>query len=179
MRAPPSFANLFRRSAVALALAAFAPLHDAGAAAALLKVSRSATVHLPVQQAWARIGRFDGVAAWHPAVSGDAIVAGANDTAGAVRRLTLRDGGTLTEKLTEVDAKHHRYRYVIVAGTLPVSDYASTFGIKAAGRNRSKVTWSSTFRRRAPHASDAAALKAVDDFYRAGLAGLGRRLQPR
>lgn len=160
---------------------AFAP-GSAFAAAPLLKLSRSVTVHASAQAAWARIGRFDGVAAWHPAVSKDELVSGKSDGIGAERVLTLRDGGTLTDKLLGYDAKHHRYRYAIVSGTLPVSDYTATLGVKAAGRDRSRVTWSATFRRKdgtanpAPNANDAAAIQAVAAFHQAGLANLKKAI---
>ena len=152
------------------------------AATPLLKLSRSVTVHASLQVAWARIGQFDGVAAWHPAVARDELISGRNATIGAERVLTLRDGGTLTEKLLAYDAKHHRYRYAIVSGSLPVSDYIATLGVKAAGRDRSRVTWSATFRRKdaaanpAPNANDAVATQAVAGFHQAGLTNLRKVL---
>ena len=106
------------------------------------------------------------------------IVAGSNNQVGAERVLTLRDGGTVREKLLGFDPKHHRFRYTMIEGALPVSGYVSVLSIKGAGPNRSKVTWSGTFKRKntgaSPAASenDAAATKAVGAVYRAGLDNL-------
>ena len=73
---------------------------------------------------------------WHPAVAKDEIVEGENNTAGAVRLLTLKDGGTIKEKLLSFDDAGRTFRYSIVEGVLPVSDYTSTFTVAPAGKNK-------------------------------------------
>lgn len=147
----------------------------AWAAAPTLKVSQSVVVHAPPATVWARIRDFDALNTWHPAVAKDQIVSGMNNRPGAVRLLTLHDGGTIKEKLLDFDDKHRRYKYEALEGVLPVSRYSSVLGVKADGKNRSKVTWSGTFQRKdtgpqpAADADDAAATKAVTAVYEAGL----------
>jgi len=166
---------LIRRLAAAALLAASGAIAAAPAEAPVLKVSRSVIVHAAPDAAWRTVGDFGRVHAWHPGVAKTEIVEGADDRPGAVRLLTLRGGGTLRERLLDYDARHHRYRYALVDGAWPVSGYTAVIGVKAAGRNRSKVTWSATFRRKdtGPHpaadADDAAAKKAVGETYQAGL----------
>ena len=77
---------------------------------------------------------------WHPAVATDEIVEGKNNTVGAVRLLTLKGGGTIKEKLLAFDAAGRSFKYAILEGVLPVSDYTSTFAVKSAGKNQSSVT---------------------------------------
>jgi len=45
---------------------------------------------------------------------------------GAVRKLTIKDGPTFTERLVAFDAAHHSYRYKIVESPLPFTGYVST-----------------------------------------------------
>jgi mxaD protein len=153
------------------------------AAAPVLTVSESVTIHASPDVVWARVRDFDGLSSWHPAVAKDQIILGVNNTIGAERVLTLRDGGTVTERLLGFDTKHRRYRYTIRQGVLPVSDYIATLSVKAAGLNRSKVTWSGTFRRKHPganppaNADDATATKTMTGVYRTGLDNLKKVIE--
>ena len=148
------------------------------AAAPMLKVSKSIIIHASPDTVWEKVKDFDGINTWHPAVAKDQLVAGTNNTVGAERMLTLGDGGTIHEKLLGFDAKHHRFHYAIVESVLPVSDYTSTLSVKAAGKDRSKVTWSGTFKRKdtgprpAADANDATATKTMAGVYQAGLDNL-------
>ncbi len=164
------------RSLVLAALVALPGL--AFAAAPVLRVSKSVIVHAAPDVVWDKIKNFDGLNTWHPAVAKDELVSGTNNERGAVRLLTLGDGGTIKEKLLGFDAKHHRFRYEILEGVLPVSSYTSIVSIKAAGKGRSKVTWSGAFKRKdtGPHpaadADDATATKTMGGVYQAGLDNL-------
>lgn len=168
----------------ALALALLLPVSGSALAAApVLNVSQSVTIHASPDVVWAKMHDFDGLSAWHPAVAKDQIILGTNNTVGAERMLTLRNGDTVTEKLLSYDAKHRRYHYAMRTGALPVSDYAATISVKAAGLNRAKVTWSGTFRRKhmganPPANADAAtATKAIVGVYRAGLENLKKIIE--
>lgn len=166
-----------RYHAVLLALVAMLPAAYA-AAAPMLNVHESVMIHASPDDVWAKVKDFDGLNTWHPAVASDKIVTGTNNTVGAERLLTLQDGGTINEKLTAFDEKHHRFSYMILKGVLPVSDYNSTLVVKAAGKGRSKVTWSGTFKRKhvgsnpPADANDATATKTIASVYRGGLDNL-------
>ena len=64
---------------------------------------------------------FDSLNKWHPGFASDELVSGSNDTVGAVRKLTIKDGPSFTERLLAFDAAHHSYRYQIVESPLPVT----------------------------------------------------------
>ena len=89
-----------------------------------------------------------GLNTWHPAVATDEIVEGKNNTVGAVRLLTLKGGGTIKEKLLAFDPAGRSFKYAIVEGVLPVSDYTSTLTVKSAGKSKSSVTWTGHFKRK-------------------------------
>ncbi|HZR35620.1 MAG TPA: SRPBCC family protein [Nevskia sp.] len=164
------------RTIVALSLAFAAG--GSFAAAPQLKVSESVVINAPVATVWDRVKSFDGLNNWHPAVAADEIVAGKNDQAGAVRQLTLKDGGTIKEKLLEFSDSRHRFRYTILEGVLPVSGYTSTLEVEPAGKGASKVTWSGSFKRKdtgakpAEGADDKAATTTISGVYRGGLDNL-------
>lgn len=153
------------------------------AAAPELRVSKSVIVHAAPAAVWERIRNFDAFNHWHPGVAKVEIVAGAANVVGTERRITLASGGTVTEKLVGFDAKHHRFRLTMLGGTFPVSGYTSVVSIKAAGKNRSKVTWSGRFKRKdigpnpAAGANDAAATAAIGAFYLGGLDNLKKIIE--
>jgi mxaD protein len=155
------------------------------AAASVLKVSKQVTVDAPVDEVWAKIKDFDGLDKWHPALESDKIVSGKNNEVGAERLLTLKGGGTIKEKLLAFDDKTHTYRYSILEGVLPVSDYTSTITVTAAGKNRSTVTWSGSFKRKdtgdkpAADANDETATKTMSGVYQAGLDNLKTMMEPK
>ena len=79
------------------------------------------TINAPAELVWTKVSNFGDLGAWHPAVAKTEISAGSNNEAGAVRLLTLQDGGKITEKLTAYDPANNTYSYEIIEGVLPVS----------------------------------------------------------
>ena len=57
------------------------------------------TINASAGKVWKAVKDFNALNTWHPAVAKDDIVEGTNNTVGAVRLLTLKDGGTIKEKL--------------------------------------------------------------------------------
>ncbi len=161
-------------AAIALASVAGSSL----AAAPQLKASESVTINAPVAAVWDKVKSFDGLNNWHPAVAKDEIVEGNNDEAGAVRLLTLKDGGTIKEKLLRFSDAKHSFKYAILEGVLPVSSYTSTLVVTPAGKSSSKVTWSGSFKRKdtgdkpADNADDKTATTTISGVYRGGLDNL-------
>ena len=148
----------------------------------VLKVTKEVTIDAPVEKVWDQIKNFNGLNTWHPAVEKDEIVSGKNNEVGAERLLTLKGGGTIKEKLLAYDAKNHSFKYSILEGVLPVSDYTSTVSVVAAGKDKSTVTWSGAFKRKdlsekpAADADDATATKTISGVYEAGLDNLKKMM---
>jgi len=150
----------------------------AQAAALRLTVSKTITIDAPAAKVWHAAKDFNGLNTWHPAVATDEIVEGKNNTVGAVRLLTLKGGGTIKEKLLAFDAAGRSFKYAILEGVLPVSDYTSTFSVKSAGKNRSSVTWTGHFKRKnvgdnpADNENDKTARDTIGGVYQGGLDNL-------
>jgi mxaD protein len=150
----------------------------AQAAAPRLTVSKTISIDAPAAKVWKAARDFNGLNTWHPAVAADEIVEGKNDTVGAVRLLTLKGGGTIKEKLLAFDAAGRSFKYAILEGVLPVSDYTSTFAVKSAGKNQSSVTWTGHFKRKnvgdnpADNENDKTARDTIGGVYQGGLDNL-------
>lgn len=143
-----------------------------------LKVQEEVVINAPASKVWDKASNFGDFGAWHPAVKKTEIVSGTNNKKGAVRLLTLQDGGTIKERLLAYNLKSMSYKYAIIEGVLPVSLYVSTVTVKAQGENKSLVVWKGTFKRKdlsekpAAGQDDEAAVKAITGVYRGGLDNL-------
>ncbi|MGE0383847.1 MAG: SRPBCC family protein [Gammaproteobacteria bacterium] len=167
-----------KRFWVGLALLSAAASGHCAGDAPVLTVTRSVEIAAPAGEVWERVKDFDGLNKWHPAVAKAEIVEGGNNAPGAVRLLTLGDGGTIREKLLAYDAKGRSMKYNILEGVLPVSSYESTIKVEEASKQASKVTWAGSFKRKdtgpapAKDADDATATSTIEGVYQGGLDNL-------
>jgi mxaD protein len=148
-----------------------------------LRVVQSVEIKAPAEKVWATVKDFDGLNKWHPGFSADELVSGSNGKAGAVRKLTIKDGPSLTERLLHYDEAQHSYRYMILESPLPITRYRSTIAVRPGKEGMTRVIWSGTFMRKntsdnPPEAeSDAGAIKLVKGVYRGGLDNLKKMLE--
>lgn len=86
----------------------------------------SAVISAPIEDVWSLVRDFNGLADWHPAISESTLDRGGPLEVGAVRRLTLGDGGVVVERLLSLDDGDHRYTYAFVDNPFGVRRYVST-----------------------------------------------------
>lgn len=143
-----------------------------------LKVVKSVDIAAPVDKVWDAVKNFDSLDKWHPGFAKDELVKGENNKAGAVRKLTVKDGPSFTEELLAFDEATHSYRYRIIESPLPLRNYVSHISVKPGSKGGSHVTWVGTFKRKStsetpPEAeNDDAAIKLITSVYEGGLANL-------
>ncbi len=160
--------------AVALTL----PIAALAGNAKTLKVVKTIEINAPANVVWAKVYDFDDLGQWHPAVAKTEIVQGKNNVKGAVRVLTLQDGGTIKEKLRSYNAKGMTFEYEILEGVLPVSSYVSSVTVKSGKRGVTTVVGKGRFKRKDTSANPAAgqddktAVKIITTVYKAGLDNL-------
>ena len=148
------------------------------AAAPPLTASKTITIDASAAKVWRAAKDFNALNTWHPAVATDEIVEGKNNTVGAVRLLTLKGGGTIKEKLLRFDPAGRSFKYAIIEGVLPVSDYTATFVVKSVGKDKSSVTWTGHFKRKnvgdnpADNENDKTAVDTIGGVYQGGLENL-------
>lgn len=141
------------------------------------KVVETVTIKAPPAMVWALVGDFGGIQKWHPAIKSVKLETKGSDT---FRLLTLKDGGTIYERLKEKNDADMRLKYEIVEGVLPVSDYYAMITVKpGANPNESTVEWMGRFYRKyklnppiPPGQDDESAVKAVEGIFKPGLANL-------
>ena len=166
------------------------------AGAAVLALATPSLAHGPTRQkaverieinaspdkVWAVVGNFQDMG-WHPAVA-KTEGSGGNDV-GATRKLTLKSGGTIEEKLGKYNKDSHILSYEITAvdvKVLPVTNYSSTIAVTEEG-GKSVVEWKGAFYRGfmnndpPPELSDEAAMKAVVGIYKSGLEALKAKVE--
>jgi hypothetical protein len=161
----------------ALLAIALMPLTAAAHGPSPQKVEKSVTIKAEPAKVWALVKDFGNWQKWHPAVASTKLEKKGDDT---YRVLTLKDGGTVNEKLRGADDGDMKLKYEIVEGSLPVADYNSFITVKAGpGAGETTVTWVGRFYRvyklNPPIPAgqdDESALKAVNGLYDAGLANL-------
>lgn len=80
-----------------------------------------------IEEVWQQVRDFNGLPSWHPAIAASEIEPGHSaGEVGAVRRLTLADGGIVREQLLTLDDADHRYTYGILDSPFPIRSYVST-----------------------------------------------------
>ena len=138
-----------------------------------LAVTKTAQINAPAAAVWAKVKDFNALNSWHPAVAKDEITEGKNNQVGAIRLLTLGDGGTIKESLLAWDNAGMSLTYNILEGVLPVSDYVSTLKVEALSDTSSKITWTGSFNA-GGGADDQASTDAISGVYQGGLDNLNK-----
>ena len=144
------------------------------------KVRIEREINAPAETVWAVAGDFAKLDQWLPPVSKSEIISGENNTAGAVRAVTVGDV-VLEETIKSIDNAKMVLKYKITKGdvnVLPVNNYSSVLKVAPAGEGKSVVSWQGAFYRGYPNndpppeLNDEAAIKAVTGLYNLGLDNL-------
>jgi hypothetical protein len=137
--------------------------------AVMARVEERQALAASAEEVWRLIGGYHALSDWHPAVERSVPEEG-----GRLRRLALRGGGGLLERLHAFSERERSYAYSIEEGPLPVASYRSTLGVRERGGQRGgEVYWSGDF---APAgASESEAEAVIRGIYRAGLDTLAQR----
>ncbi len=141
------------------------------------KVEKEVVIKAEPAKVWAIVKDWGGLHKWLPPVASTKVETKGSDT---FRLLTLKDGGTIYERLKSSDDKDMKVKYEIIEGALPVADYNATIAVKAGpGAGESTVTWTARFYRVyklnppiPPGQDDESAIKAVNGVFDAGLPNL-------
>lgn len=147
------------------------------------KVDGSIEIEAAPDAVWAVVKDFSNFASWNPAVK--ASTGDNSNKPGAVRTITLANGGTLEEGLDDYSEEEKYYAYRLSkedVKVFPVSFYSAKITVEAKGSG-SLVTWSGRLYRGdtgnfpPDELNDEAAVKAMTDFINEGLAGLKARVK--
>ncbi|GAA0942647.1 SRPBCC family protein [Pseudonocardia zijingensis] len=133
----------------------------------------SGVVPASADDVWKVVRDFNGLPAWLPAVTASELDEGGSGAeVGAVRRLTLDNGGTVVERLVELHDGERRCTYEILESSFPVRRYVSTFRVAPiTASGETFVEWWSEYD--ADGADEANLTQTfADGIYGAGIAAL-------
>jgi hypothetical protein len=128
----------------------------------MTKVSMTTRVPVSAERLWQLVGQFNGLPDWHPGVEKSELQEG-----GKVRRLSLKGGGMIIERLERMEKDQYAYRYTMVSSPLPVADYVAELRVRQdEGGGGCIVEWSSEFSPRGTSAKEAT--EVIQGIYQAG-----------
>ncbi len=170
----------FRVSILALVVALL-PIEAVAHGPSRLKLTEETAIAAPPDKVWDLIKDFCSIANWHPAIAKCESQGGT--AAGTLRVLTLKEEGSpqIVEELMSYDEAGKTFKYKIKqvdVKVLPVTTYSSFITVKPGVKGGSLVTWNGGFYRGYPNnkpppeQNDEAAIAAVTEIYKTGLAGL-------
>ncbi|HEY2223615.1 SRPBCC family protein [Actinomycetospora sp.] len=137
----------------------------------------SAIIPADAAAVWAVVRDFDGLPRWHPAIASSELET-PGDSVGAVRRLTLGDGGQVRELLASLDDTARSLTYEILTSPFPVRLYRSTMRVvPVTTTGESFVEWGVVFD---CDSGDAEQLTELfgQGVFAGGLTGLGAHFSP-
>lgn len=146
------------------------------------KVEKTIVIKAAPAKVWAVVKDFGNIHAWHPAIASTKLEKKGDET---FRTLTLKDGGTIYEKLRTADDADMKLKYEIVDGVAPVADYNAFMQVTAGpGAGESTVTWVGRFYRTyklnppiPAGQDDETAVKFVTGVFDSGLANLKKVIE--
>lgn len=160
------------------------------------KLTATIQIDAPAAKVWEVIKNYDDMS-WHPSIK--SVKGNGSNQKGAVRTLTLANGGTITEELKAYEDSKMTYKYKITemsaAGNikhagqdetipvLPVGNYAAELQVNDKG-GKAEVEWVATYYRayvnNNPPAelNEEAADKAVTNVLTTGLTALAKKVSP-
>ena len=142
------------------------------------KVEEKIEIKAEPAKVWALVKDFGGIKAWHPSVE-------SVEAKDGERKLKVKGGAELEESRDESDDASMTLGYRLSnEGTdaFTTSSYSATIVVKAAGGG-SEVTWQGrgyrldTSNEPPEGKDDPAAVKALSDFFKAGLEGLKKKAE--
>lgn len=101
---------------------------------------------------WRVLKPFAGISQWHPSVLQSVIEDGLPDgQVGCIRRLGLKDGAILRERLLALDDSQLSFSYRFEQAPLPIDDYVMTVKlIPISEKEMTLIQWSARFDNREP-----------------------------
>jgi Polyketide cyclase / dehydrase and lipid transport len=128
----------------------------------------SGVVPASADAVWSLVRDFNSLADWHPAITASELTSGSGEEVGAVRKLTLGDGGTVVERLLVLDDADRRFTYEFVENPFGARRYVATLRVApVTATGEAFVEWW------AEYDADAAEEERLTDFFANAVYGTG------
>ena len=137
----------------------------------------STVIQKPIDEVWAKIRDFNGLAGWMAGILACEIEGGrASDAVGAVRRMTIPNGGQVREQLLALSDVEHSLTYAVLEGPLPVASLVATMTLKPITTEAGATFGEWTARFVAHEGKEQAARELLGKVFGAGWRGLKKSL---
>ena len=145
------------------------------------KIKESITINAKPEEVWNVIKNFEKINTWHPSIS-------KVESDGKNRTIyySPRNNTPIKQKLENYNVEKMMYKTSITEVDIkffPVSTYTANISVKGNDDGTSTVLWKAAFYRAflnndpPPELNEAAAIKAVTEFFQAGLNNLKSKLE--
>jgi len=133
-------------------------------------VKINGTINTSAKKVWELVSDFGGLENFVEAVEKCAID---GQGVGAVRTLTLQNGGKVKEKLESLNNEKRVLEYSIVESPMPVKNYKGRMAVNRLSDTTSEFIWSSTFE--AEDGTEKEMNKTFSGLYSLGVEGLKKK----
>lgn len=142
----------------------------------MAKAHASIIVDAPVEAVWPVVRDFNGLPNWLPGVAASRIEGGRDaDTVGAVRLLSLADGGACSERLVALDDSRYMVSYSFVQQIFPITDHRAVLQlVPVTNGEKTFVCWTAEFSDLPGHEGETAPIMQAHVFV-AGLTTLAEK----
>jgi ribosome-associated toxin RatA of RatAB toxin-antitoxin module len=128
----------------------------------------SGVVPASAEEVWSYIRDFNSLSEWHPAIAASELTSGSGAEVGAVRRLTLGDGGIVVERLLVLDDPDRSVTYEFLENPFGARRYICTLRVTpVTATGEAFVEWWTEFD------ADEADEKRLTDFFANGVYATG------
>ena len=150
------------------------------------KLKESVTINAKPEDVWNIIKDFGKINTWHPSIS--KVDSDSKNESGSIRTIyySPKNNTPIKQKLENYNAEKMMYKTSITEvdiKSFPVSTYTANISVKGNDDGTSTVLWKAAFYRAflnndpPPELNEAAAIKAVTEFFQAGLNNLKSKLE--
>ena len=143
----------------------------------MIRIVRSTVIDAPTDQVWAVVRDFNGFDRWHPGIAKSAIERGqGSDQLGCVRRLVLRDGSEVRERLLTLSDLEQTFSYCLLDTPIPLFNYVAHVRLApVTDGDRTFWDWRGSFSTRKGEEAEMTRLVG-EDIFDAGFAAIRARL---
>ncbi len=103
------------------------------------KLNVTKIIKVPIDKVWLAISHIDGLERWFSVIS-QCQVKGRG--VGAIRTLTLVDGGVIRDLIKEINHEIQQFSYQRIELPFPISHYQGTVNLTSTSVEETKLSWS-------------------------------------
>lgn len=134
------------------------------------EVKINGTINTSANKVWELVSDFGGLDTFVEAIT-ECTLDG--EDVGAVRTLTLQDGGKVKETLESLDNDKRIVEYSILESPMPIKNYRGRMEVNKLSDSTSEFIWSSTFE--AEDGTEKEMRQALAGLYSVGVEGLKKK----